>query len=225
MKKNQRGAANLHLFNSEREAQNIPRIQEELKKARRLKLEFKSLGKLANYISEMTSIHRTTLTRNLHYRVLLVDHLASVKGYLETIPDDKASPEVLQAKLLALRLETSNLRQYVKRLELLSASSCGTPPRPEELNQTLLSNQDYLAFIDTAMALTAVLERMKDTILINVNHRTIEDLAAPHSKRIIAGPERVTAYINWLRKEEEILLKFNENNKNNKNNDTHQKDI
>lgn len=208
--KSQRGAANLRQFNAEREERNIPRIQEELKKARRLKITFKSVGKLAEYISSQTGIHRTSLTRNLRYKMLLTDFFVTVGGGIEKISDADASPAILQAKLLASRLESSNLRQQVKRLEI-TASNSGTATLPMEKKNHVSSEADYIAFVDTAMALTALLERMQDTVIIDLEKKTIEDLAAPPSKRVIVGPERAAPYIAWLRKQQGLLLKFKEN--------------
>lgn len=211
MKASQRGANNIRQFNAERETRNIFRIREELKKIRRLKLEFKSLGKLADYLGSMTGIHRTTLVRNVQYKTLMVDYFAATKGYLESSPESTSSPAILQAKLLASRLDASNLRQQIRRLELY-ASNNNIDSEQLDKNQHVSTDQDYVAFVDTAMALTAVLERMQDTVVIDLRRRTIEDLAAPPSKKIIIGPERTTAYITWLREQQGLLLQFSENN-------------
>ena len=74
------------------------------------------------------------------------------------------------------------------------------------------SDKAYLAFVDTAMALTAVLERLQETVKIGFTKRTIEDLAAPPSKRIIAGPERASPYVAWLSEQQQltrVLMKGN----------------
>lgn len=208
--KSQRGAANLRQFNAEREERNIPRIQDELKKARRLKITFKSVGKLAEYISSKTGIHRTSLTRNLRYKMLLTDFVVTVSGGIEKISDADASSAILQAKLLASRLESSDLRQQVKRLEV-TASQSDTTTLPMEKKDQVSGEADYIAFVDTAMALTALLERMQDTVIIDLEKKTIEDLAAPPSKRVVVGPERAAPYIAWLRKQQGLLLNFKEN--------------
>jgi len=205
MKKSKRGAANIRQFNAEREERNIALIKDELKKARRLKLEFKSLGKLAEYVSATTRLHRTSLTRNTRYKGMLTDYLFYTGGALEKISDTQATPEILRAKLTAAKLESSNLRQRVKRLEATASTSIETH-RPEAGPNRASPDEDYIAFVDTAMALTALLERMQDTVVVNMKERTIEDLAAPPSKRVIVGPERTTAYVTWLRKQQRLLL-------------------
>lgn len=206
--KSQRGAANLRQFNVEREERNIPRIQEELKKVRRLKIEFKSFGKLAEYISIQTGIHRTSLTRNHRYNLLLTNFFVTVGTSIDIISDAKATPAILQAKLLASRLESSNLRQQVKKLEI--TSNRGSDIQQLDNISRASNETDYIAFVDTAMALTALLERMQDTVIIDLEKKTIEDLAAPPSKRVIVGPERAAQYVAWLRKQQGLLLNFKE---------------
>lgn len=202
--KSPRGAANIQRYNTERLERNLPLVKNELKKCRRHKLSFSSVGKLALYIDELTGIHRTTLIRNIQYKQLLIKYLANQDGPVANIPDRSAPPEVLNAKLLAARLELSNLREKVKRLEANKSGGAAL----EQRGEITLSNADYIAFVDTAMALTAVLERIKDTVLVDLTKRTIEDLAAPPSRRVIVGSERATSYITWLAKQQGLFLQF-----------------
>lgn len=208
MTKSRRGAANLHGFNVEREARYIALIEEGLKKAGRLRLEFKTLGKLAQYLSDLTGIHRTSLTYNVKYKVMLVEYLAMTRGHLDITPDSKASAATLRAKLIALRLESSNLQQRIRSLE--ASASSGPPLLVAQDGRSDSMGPDYLAFVDTAMTLTAVLERFEDTVSIDMNKKSIEDLAAPPSRRVIVGPERASPYIRWLRERQGLLAKVND---------------
>ncbi|MCA3081528.1 MAG: hypothetical protein ING69_02610 [Rhodocyclaceae bacterium] len=197
MRKSARGAANLQCFNTERQQQNISRIQSQLKAVQRQRLEFKSLGRLAEYLSELTGIHRTTLARNDEYKLLLLNFLAKRPGYREAISESNATPEMLQAKLLGLKLENANFKKRVERLER-AVQAASVPNAIEAEISDSRQGDFYLAFIDTAMALTAVLERIQDTVSVDMQKRTIEDLAAPPSRRLIVGPERTASYIRWL---------------------------
>nr|WP_294863879.1 hypothetical protein [uncultured Pseudogulbenkiania sp.] len=205
--KSPRGAANILRYNAERVDRYIPLIKGELKKCRRHKINFTSVGKLAQYIGDLTGIHRTTLTRNTQYKKLLIDHIVSQGGSITNVPDNEAPPEILRAKLLAARLESSNLREKVKRLEA-SFPNQGSLSALKQEREDALREDDYLAFVDTAMALTAVLERIQDTVLVDLTKKTIEDLAAPPSKRVIVGPERAAAYISWLSQQQGLFSHF-----------------
>lgn len=206
--KTERGAENIRRFNSEREARYIPLIKEELKKCKRMKLQFKSLGGLAEYLSGVTSIHRTTLSRNPRYKSLLAKHLGEQTCSGAAVGDSDAAPEILQARLLGARLEISNLQEKVRRLESFVRRN-GELPALDAIKgaeKVSVGNNDYLAFVDTAMALTAVLERLRDSMSVDFSKRTIEDLAARPSERVVVGPERATPYLDWLQQQSALLL-------------------
>ncbi|MDP2030560.1 MAG: hypothetical protein Q8K12_13055 [Thiobacillus sp.] len=207
--RSERGASNINKYNAEREQQYLFLIHEALKKCKKGKMQFKSLGNLAEHIDSVTDIDRTTLTRNPRYRLLLVEHLAGQKGAYGAVSDEDAAPERLRARLLATHLEISNLKAEVKRLtacvkraEELPALADSSSPNIQE------SNKDYVAFVDTAMALAAVLNRLKATVTIDLKNKTIEDLAAKPSLRVIIGPDRTGPFIDWLREHQSFLLNF-----------------
>ncbi|EGK72114.1 hypothetical protein METUNv1_01586 [Methyloversatilis universalis FAM5] len=210
MTKSLRGAANIKKFNDEREQQALALIKSELAKCKKHKMVFRSLGALAEYLGAITNIHRTTLMRNPRYKSLLAEHSGIPETQWAAVRDEDAPPEVLRARMLALKLENSNLQDKLKRLETyiqrkeevpaLSAPAEGVLPAPGG------SNADYLAFVDTAMALTALLERLKDSMVINFERKSIVDLSARTSQRVVIGPERATAYLEWLQQQKHLLL-------------------
>jgi len=206
MKRSQRGAANIRKFNAERAQRNLPLVEEELRRCKRRKLGFDSIGKLAEYVGSATGIHRTTLLRNKTYKALLVEYLASRGGATAGIPDEESSAEVLRAKLMGMRLELSNVRDKCRRLEAF-VTRLGSAPELEDKASDASGDDYYIQFVDTAMALAAVLERLGDTTMLNTVDKTIEDLAAPPSQRIIVGPERVTAFITWLQKQQAVKFR------------------
>lgn len=217
MTKSLRGAANIKKFNDEREQQALAHIKSELAKCKKHKMVFKSLGALAEYLGAITNIHRTTFMRNPRYKSLLAEYAGIPEPQRSAVRDEDAPPEVLRARMLALKLENSNLQDKLKRLEAyvqrkgevpaLSAPSVAGFPAPDG------SNSDYLAFVDTAMALTALLERLKDSMVINFERKSIEDLAARPNQRVVVGPERATAYLEWLQQQKHLLLGFGDGNK------------
>ena len=210
MTKSLRGAANIKKFNDEREQQALALIKSELAKCKKHKMVFRSLGALAEYLGAITNIHRTTLMRNPRYKSLLAEYAWVQEPQRAAMLDEDEPPEVLRARMLALKLENSNLQDKLKRLEsyiqqkeevpALSAPSEGALPVPSG------DNADYLAFVDTAMALTALLERLKDSMVIDFERKSIVDLSARARQRVVVGPERATAYLEWLHQQKHLLL-------------------
>jgi hypothetical protein len=186
-----RGAENLQRFNAERSAQLAPLLAHELQLCRKRKLEFKSVGLLAAYLSDRLKVHRTTFLRNLQYRASLLAYLSSQPGVVGRTPDTTLEPAILQAKLSAARLEASNLRQDIKRLNALLA-------RHEGVSGSDGGDESSVDFGNVAMLLVNVLSRVGDSIIIDYAQRSIIDLAAKPSDRILAGPERAGPFIAWL---------------------------
>jgi len=212
MKNPGRGAENIKQFNEQRERIFIPLIQNELQICKKRKMQFRSLGSLAEYIGSATNIHRTTLTRNPRYKILLATHFANQRGSVSEGSDDEVTQDILKARLLAHRLETSNLKEKVKRLEaFVKRSSESNVLEARSLPVVTQGQNDYVAFVDTAMVLVALLERLKDTVTVNLAKQTLEDLSAPPSKRIIIGPERMKAFIEWEQENGFLRLGFSDN--------------
>lgn len=210
--KSQRGSANLLKFNADREERNIPLIMNELDNIRHLKLKFKTPGRLVEYLSAKTGIHRTTISRNANYKQLILDFYVKSGGNIVDIKNKNPSVGLIETQLIASQLESSNLRQEISQLEATNRH-IKQISSSKSRNTNSSAEKDYIAFVDTAMALTAVLELMQDTIIINLQKKTIEDLAAPPSRRIIVGPERASAYIAWLQDNNNLLLEAFNNDK------------
>lgn len=205
--KSLRGAENLRKFNEQRERDALMLIKKELVRCQKHRLSFKSLGALADYLATSTGIHRTTFMRNPRYKILLTE-CGVAKGIRDSeVCDQNASPELLRARLLALQLENSNLKQKLQRIEA-RVKTLEAQSKAMILPALDGGNSDYLAFVDTAMALTALLRRLNDSISIDFEKRTIEDRAARPSQRIVVGPERTTAYLDWIEQNKDRLCDF-----------------
>ena len=203
----QRGAANIRTYNKKRSGNNISRIKVELENCKKKRMQFNSLGSLAAYLQSVTQIHRTTFIRNSSYKILLANHLADKKGIAHGVADEHASALILQARLLAGRLEISNLKQHVRRLDaFIEKSGQESPPSELTAKISLVGTGDFQCFVDTAMTLVAVLDRYKETISIDFLKREIIDRAARPSSRVIVGPNRTTAFIEWLDKNRHFLF-------------------
>lgn len=187
----ERGAANLERFNAARSAHLVPLLTHELQLCKKRKLEFKTVGLLAAYLSDRLKVHRTTFLRNLKYRVILMEYLSSLPGAVTRVPDTTLDPVILQAKLASARLEASNLRQEIRQVNAQLA-------RYEYPLSTRGVGKSEVDFANLAMLIVNVMGRVEDTIVVDYDNRTIVDLAARPSERVIAGPERAGHFISWL---------------------------
>jgi hypothetical protein len=194
-----RSEFNIQRFNAARDERNVQLIRIALSKFKKQALKATSIGRLAKHVSSLTGIHRTTLTRNRQYGLLLYDCFLTQRGIVASVADNEATEVVLRAKLIAARLESANLRQRIRHLEAIAIR--------EEINPNLCAgssggstNRDYyVAFVNTAVALTAVLRRLRETVTIDLSKRAIVDLAAPPTKQTIVGSDRVSEYVAWLK--------------------------
>ena len=203
----ERGAANIRRFNAERSAHLMPLLTHELLLCKKRKIEFKSIGLLAAYLSDRLKVLRTTFLRNLSYRTVLLEHLSLQPGAVSRASDATLDPVVLQAKLASARLEASNLRQ-----ELREANA-----RLSRLDNSVSSHgasKQELDFANLAMLVVNLVTRLDDLISIDFADRTIVDLSAKPSERVIAGPDRAAAFISWVEQNQAVpmvhMLKAND---------------
>lgn len=137
----------------------------------------------------------------------MANHLADQRGLAEGVADDEASPLILQARLLVNRLEISNLKEHIRRLEAFIDKSGNRLPTPEKLTQSGTDSMaDYESFVDAALVLIAVLDRYRGTISVDFSKKELIDRAARPSKRVIAGPKRTVAFFDWLDQNKHLLL-------------------
>lgn len=198
-----RGAENLRQFNAAREARNLTLIKGALSKVLRSKLPFSSMAKLAKQVSLLTDVHRSTLFRNPAYKALLADTFTRQRGAVRVISPDTQDASILRAKLMAAELEISNLREQLRK-SVRSLAPSDSERRPMSSDEVRAVDADYRNFADTALALTAVLERLQDTISLDLSNKTIEDLAAAPSKRTIVGMPRLGPFLKWIAQQPEF---------------------
>ncbi len=186
-----RGAANLAKFNDERSAHVLPLLTHELQLCRKRKLEFKTPGLLAAYLSDRLQVHRTTLTRNAKYKALILAHIAGQPGAVARAPDSTEDPALLQAKLAAAKLEASELREELRAVGARTAHAEGS-------GESKSSREGELAFADLAVVMAALLTRLQDFLHLDFEKRELHDLAARPSERLVAGPDRVGRFCAWI---------------------------
>lgn len=189
---NERGAANLARFNAERSAHLVPALKDELRLCAKRKLEFKTVGLLAAYLSDRLKVHRTTLLRNAKYKGMLLAHLAGQPGVVSRTPDSTSDPSILQAKLVAAKLEASNLREELAKCRAQIERGASRPR-----NQGAVDAAD-IAFSDLAMVMVNVLHRFPDFLKLDSQRMELIDLSAKPSNSVVAGKERIANFARWL---------------------------
>jgi hypothetical protein len=186
------GSANLRRFNDERSRRILPMITDELKRCARRSVQFKSVGMLAGFLAEHCKVHRTTLLRNPAYSSLLYDYLARQRGAAGVVSDDTDSVAILKAKIAVAQAEVGTLRAALKRANKLLTRSI--PVNPATSGGEMAS---------AMLLLCLVLERV-DTIVVDRKSRSIIDLAARPSERVVAGHARASGFIDWVDRHREL---------------------
>jgi hypothetical protein len=193
----ERGAKNIRRYNETRSKRNAALIREVLSHCKASKLYFGSFGLVCCHVSRITGIHRTTLSRNLQYRSELMSYLATQKGSQRAPHNGRISSPGFDPELSLRELEAANLRNEVRRLKMY-IQHAGLPPEAELAKGVVRAELDSQRFVDTAMALSAVLARLHEILILDRSKGTIEDLAAPPSRRTVVGSKRLAAFIAWF---------------------------
>ena len=187
----ERGAANIRKFNADREEKNLALVEHELMLCRKRKLQFKSLGLLAAYLSDHTHLHRTTLTRSKTYKVLLAVYMRSQSGAVSVVDDETDDPYVLKAKLVSAQAAVGALRREEKRLAAQLSRAAVVPSASPSVDG------DAVDFANLCVLLCLVLAR-GEVFAVDANARSVVDLAARPSDRLVGGPERASGFIAWM---------------------------
>lgn len=186
----ERGAANIRKFNAEREQNNLALVEHELQVCRKRKLQFKTVGLLAAYLSDRTNVHRTTFLRNAKYKAILAVYMRSQPGAATTVGDDTDDPYILRAKLASTQAEVGTLRQEVKRLTAQLSRTTTEHP-------TSGATRNEVEFANLCVLLSLVLVR-SETFAIDKQTKTLVDLAARPSERLVGSTDRTAGFVAWL---------------------------
>ncbi len=197
---NERGAANLARFNAERSAHLVPALTDELRLCARRKLEFKTVGILAAYLSDRLKIHRTTLLRNAKYKGMLLTHLAGQPGVVSRTPDSTNDPAILKAKLVTAKLAASNLREELALCKAQLERHANGPRHRSTVDTA------EIAFADLAVVMVNLLHRFPDFLQLDKQRLELIDLSAKPSARVIVGKERITQFVRWLEQNQALPM-------------------
>lgn len=196
----QKGTDNFKIFRERKVAGNMLLVRAALERSRKRKQPYPKLSVLVSDMAERTGIHRTTLTGNPAYLKELLTYLASQPGASYAVSDEDASPELLRAKLLDMRLEIKKLtKQVAESKKIMDASQ---DKFPLVANASADTPDWYLAFSNTAMTLKLLIEKLNSEFeIIRVDFQTAEilELSAPRGRQLIAGGDRTRSFIEFYR--------------------------
>ena len=212
-----RGAKNLLSFNEGRQEKNVELIRSAILECRERKISFDSLTMFEGYIHKVTGIYRSNLRRNPTYARMLQDYLdeCSTSTVLTLdeahsfYTDNNAPPAILRGWLLELRLENSNLKERLKKEQVVREKEKLKLVDALDSKRDDAADSDYYNhFVDTAMALAAVLSRHPDILQLDLKTRSMIDDSARPSDKLVVGPTRLKHFTSWLEKNQEFLIKF-----------------
>lgn len=205
-------------------SKNTKLIEAELKDiSGRAGVSFEDLDSLVRYVAKVTNIHRTTLKRNIAYKLLLRSFLARQQGSTSTVKIDDAPPELLRAMIEEQKLTISNLKNQVRilneKINQKQGSEIKLVSHSESAEEIVLveaasfSGNSDAAFQDTAFALLQLIQHINqtidtETILIDLDNDLILDMAIqnPRKRRESAiGPERTKSFMTWYRNNKHLL--------------------
>jgi hypothetical protein len=114
------------------------------------------------------------------------------------VDDSTDDVYVLKAKLASAQSEVGTLRYEVKRLAALVE-------RLSQMYAPAGASDIEIEFANVCALLGLVLSR-GEVFAVDIDKRTILDLAARPSERIVAGPERAASFVSWIEKNEVLPL-------------------
>ncbi len=127
-------------------------------------------------------------------RSLLIDHLRKTPGAAAHASADTDHLGLLKAKLALSLAETGNLRREVQRLRSELSKASREPDLPSSVDPDAVS-------IANLYVLLALVIGRAETFAIDVAKKSIIDLGAKPSEQLVAGPERASDFIAWIRNE------------------------
>lgn len=125
---------------------------------------------------------------------LLLDYFANQPGAVGVINDEDANAAALRAKLIACKTRIKNLETDLER-QLMREQARGL------CTSSVGQDDSYVSFINTAITLLIVLERLTEKelgISIDLSKKQIVDIAEVGDKRIIVGPTKTKWFFDWL---------------------------
>lgn len=172
---------------------------------------FKDLNSLLVYLNQETTIHRTTLNRNLRYRRIAANFFAAQSGGAGIISEKDTVAAVAQVKSLADNAKIKNLEIEVRRLKL--ALECAQSPKALESPSVPTAQINYAVqqkatplsdanFAETAMTLHLLLERLKEyEIGIVLEKGQLIDSVEIGERHVIADALRCRGFVEWLNRQ------------------------
>lgn len=191
------GIKNMENFNAARTTDKLKSVTDELARCKKKKWRFTTPDQLVAHLEETTGVHRKTFKRN-PYRLAVLEHFGGSGTAVELIPDDNATPYELKVKLEVERIRTANQGRQIRALRK-NRSADGLPAALNTQNQQggLGDKTNYYNdFVNTAILLSLVLERLDGTIVADMDKGCLLDKASRNP--IIANAERAGPFLRWF---------------------------
>ncbi len=167
-------------------------------------------------IREGTSCNKATLLRNIRYKALLLNFMASQIGKgVKTIDRNAIVDDKAKALLLSAELEAGNSKHEIARLKAYIRSLESKLPEADQLTtlfdvqhnsnaiQTVEAESIRLRFTLTCMALLAILNHYADLVKVDTQVQQIIDPSL-RSNNVVVDERTAAPFFEWLRSQEGI---------------------
>jgi hypothetical protein len=211
-----KGSRNFLGYQQEMMSNTLSALKETLGEIRTSGATFTNITRLSKYVGARINIADTTL-RKPPYRKLLLEHLQSQSG-AAALPDDLSRITTLKSNEIGFKLEVSNLKSQVSKLEALltkeradksrlalavenisSSTEMALPP-PDKGGAEQVNTISAVDFECTVELLLKVINYFDGTIQVDVEAGTILDVASFDSAEpvVIAKGNLTGPFINWF---------------------------
>ncbi|MBB5428335.1 hypothetical protein HDG40_006522 [Paraburkholderia sp. JPY158] len=190
---------NLELVNGPRHEDYRARIESALLRIKKRGVKFTIFGQLVDEVSGITKIHRTTITRNDTYNMLVTWHFLKYGGDLNSLVEDGAPREVLIALVRQLRVELLAARRDMKEMQSAlsqkarSLSDSNPATRSEQSDEQC----DYIDFANLGKLVLELVDRSEGTFEIDFKAGTFIDKVARPGNQKFGGAPQTRKFMKW----------------------------
>lgn len=166
---------------------------------------------VAAYLAEQQGepCHKATLLRNVRYKTLLLNFMATKNRGVGSLPLTSTNDEAQKVLLISAQLEASNLKQNAARMKayiahLEKGQKSLPPPGSEQENDADTAQMQQalhklrMMHTQTCQALYSLLRHFSTTIAVETDKEQILDRSRLRHNVIVGAP-LATPFFEWLR--------------------------
>jgi hypothetical protein len=190
---------NLELVNGPRHEDYRARIESALLRIKKRGIKFIRYGQLVDEVSGITEIHRTTITRNDTYSMLVTWHFMKYGSGLNTLTEDGAPREVLIALVRQLRVELLAARRDMNEMQsaLSQKARSISEPNPATGSEQSEEQYDYVDFANLGKLVLELVDRSDGTFEIDFKAGTFIDKVARPGNQKFGGAPQTRKFMKW----------------------------